>query len=73
MTLRCSEFNAGTSGTMLFEGIPADMREPLPLLVRAFNQLGQEVGNVTRNVRIGKSSSLGPSPFARASIYTLMM
>ena len=46
--------NVGTSRTILFEGIPADTREPLPFLVRAFNQLGQEVGIVTRNVRIGE-------------------
>ena len=46
--------NAGTNRTILFEGIPADTREPLPFIVRAFNQLGEEVGNVTRNIRIGR-------------------
>ena len=54
--------NAGTSRTILFEGIPADTREPLPFIVRAFNQLGEEVGNVTRNVRIGEPISQESTP-----------
>ena len=59
--------NAGTSRTILFDGIPADTREPLPFIVRAFNQLGQEVGNVTRNVRIGKPCPITPC----YNLYTL--
>ena len=53
----CAQFYpfAGSSGSITFTGIPANTREPLPFLVRAFNQLGDEVGNITRNVRIGKT------------------
>ena len=46
----------GSGGTVTFSGIPADTREPLPFLLRALDQFGDEIASITRNVRIGKNT-----------------